>query len=97
MYVCMYVFIYVCMYVCMYVCIYVCVYVCMYVYMYVNVYVCAHAYMYLVKKTDNVSSRRSPIRQWPHVNSCTCARDAAGVILENEGSIQQRYKRVLPP
>ena len=40
----------------------VCVYVCMYVYMYVNVYACAHAYMYVVKKTDNVTN--------PSVASC---------------------------
>ena len=52
----------VCMYVCMYLCMCVCVYVCMYVYMYVNVYACAHAYMYVVKKTDNVTN--------PSVASC---------------------------
>ena len=32
-------------------------------------------YISVLNKTDNVSSRLLPIRQWPHEDSCTWAHD----------------------
>ena len=73
MYVCMYIYMYVCMYI--YVCMY--VYICLYVYICMHVYVCMHIYVYMIVKEkkhfknisslrnheNNVPSRLSP--QWP--------------------------------
>ena len=48
MYVCMYMYVYVCMYyVCMYVYVYACIHVCTCMYMYVYVYVYMYVYVYV--------------------------------------------------
>ena len=52
-------------------------------------------YIYVVKKTGNMTSRLLPIRRWPHDNSCTWAHDVRLHIAgTNEPNNAQQVKQV---